>query len=59
MSEKKKFAWSLWIPVILAFVIVAGAWAVLVKIAKDNPVEKVEINTERTSNVERSTSNVE
>ena len=46
MSENKKekrFAWSLWIPVILAFVLVATAWFFLIKIAKANPVETVPI----------------
>jgi len=43
MSEKKKFAWSLWIPVTLAFVFVASAWFVLIKIAKENPVETIQI----------------
>lgn len=43
MSEQKKIAWSLWIPVTLAFVLVACAWTVLIKIAKENPVESVEI----------------
>lgn len=52
MSEKKKIAWSLWIPVILAFVLVACAWATIIKIARDNPVESVEIEIEGTSNAE-------
>lgn len=43
--EKKKFAWSLWIPVILGFVLVATAWTVLIKIAKDNPVETITVET--------------
>ncbi|MGZ0657602.1 hypothetical protein ACWPKS_18565 [Coraliomargarita sp. W4R72] len=41
--KKKKFAWSLWIPVTLAFVIVIIAWTCLIKLAKDNPVEQIEI----------------
>ncbi len=44
--EKKKFAWSLWIPVILAFVLVISAWTVLIKIAKDNPVETIEVQAD-------------
>lgn len=45
MSAKKqrKFAWSLWIPVILAFLLVTAAWTVLIKIAKENPVEQIEV----------------
>lgn len=54
-SEKKKIAWSLWIPVTLAFLLVITAWTVLIKIAKDNPVEPVELDR----NVEHSTSNSE
>jgi cell division septal protein FtsQ len=43
MSEKKKIAWSLWIPVILAFVLVITAWTVLIKLARENPVETIEV----------------
>ncbi|WP_158279745.1 hypothetical protein [Coraliomargarita sinensis] len=49
--EKKKIAWSLWVPVILAFILVIAAWATLIKIAKDNPVEQLEIETN--ANIER------
>ncbi|WPJ97666.1 hypothetical protein SH580_08080 [Coraliomargarita algicola] len=45
--KKKKFAWSLWIPVTLAFILVIIAWTILIKIAKENPVETIEI--ERTT----------
>ena len=47
MSEQNKnsIAWSLWIPVILAFVIVGTAWTVLIKVAKENPVEQINIKT--------------
>jgi len=41
--DKKKFAWSLWIPVILAFVLVITAWTFLIKLAKENPVETIQI----------------
>ena len=44
-TDKKKFAWSLWIPVILAFLIVSAAWFTLIKIAKENPTEVIEIET--------------
>lgn len=50
-KEKKRFAWSLWIPVILAFALVITAWTILIKIAKDHPVETIEL--EKTSNIER------
>jgi len=44
-NEKKKIAWSLWIPVLLGFVIVACAWFFLIKVARENPVETIEIET--------------
>ena len=44
-KNKQKFAWSLWIPVILAFLLVITAWATLIKIARDNPTETVELDT--------------
>lgn len=46
MKAKKKTTsalWTLWIPVILAFVLVASAWAVIITIARDNPVRPIEI----------------
>lgn len=49
-KNKKKIAWSLWIPVTVAFLVVITAWTVLLKIAKENPVEIIEI--EKTSNAE-------
>ena len=43
MTEKKKtrFAWTLWGPVILAFIAVTLAWIALIQIAKENPTERV------------------
>ncbi|MGJ8638479.1 MAG: hypothetical protein ACSHYA_03725 [Opitutaceae bacterium] len=43
-AKKKKFAWSLWIPVVLAFVLVSAAWFTLIKIAKANPTQTIELN---------------
>ncbi len=43
MSAKKKFAWSLWIPVVLAFLLVSAAWFTLIKIAKDHPTQTIEL----------------
>lgn len=40
---KKPFAWSLWIPVILAFLLVITAWTVLIQLARENPVEMIEV----------------
>ncbi len=44
-GKQRKFAWSLWIPVILAFLLVISAWTVLIKIAGENPVELIKTNT--------------
>lgn len=44
-QPKQKFAWTLWVPVILAFVLVATAWFFLIKIAKENPTEVIEIQS--------------
>jgi len=48
MSEapKKEIAWSLWIPVVLGFLLVIAAWTVLIKIAMENPVEQIEIKSD-------------
>jgi large-conductance mechanosensitive channel len=43
-TNKKKFAWSLWIPVILAFLLVSAAWFTIIKIAQSNPTESVELD---------------
>ena len=40
-TEKKRFAWSLWIPVILVFVVVILAWSTLIQIAREHPTEVV------------------
>ena len=29
-EKRRKFAWSLWIPVILAFLLVISAWTILI-----------------------------
>mgnify|MGYP001578981519 CR=1 FL=1 len=42
-GSKKKFAWSLWIPVILAFLLVSAAWFTLIKIAGEHPTERIEV----------------
>jgi large-conductance mechanosensitive channel len=44
-TNKQKFAWSLWIPVILAFLIVSAAWFTLIKIAREHPTEVIELET--------------
>ncbi len=40
-TDTKPFAWSLWIPVILVFVVVILAWSILIKIAREHPTEVV------------------
>ena len=47
MSEPKqrKGAWALWIGVVIMFLLVITAWTILINIAKDNPVENIEIST--------------
>jgi hypothetical protein len=42
-GERRRFAWSLWIPVMLAFLFVISAWTLLIKLAKENPVETIEL----------------
>jgi hypothetical protein len=42
--KRRRFAWSLWIPVILAFLLVISAWTLLIKIAAENPVELIEMD---------------
>lgn len=43
--EKKGIAWSLWIPVTIAFLIIMTAWATIIKIAADNPTEVIPIKS--------------
>ncbi|MFP4068646.1 MAG: hypothetical protein ACLFVC_00565 [Opitutales bacterium] len=42
-APRKKIAWSLWIPVILAFLLIIGAWFTLIKIAAQNPTQQIEV----------------
>jgi large-conductance mechanosensitive channel len=51
-TEKKKIAWSLWIPVILAFLLVSAAWFTLIKIAKANPTATVELDQTETKRID-------
>ena len=43
-TTKKGFAWSLWIPVILAFLLVCAAWFTVIKIAQQNPTQSVPLD---------------
>ena len=50
-SPKKSSAWSLWIPVILAFLFVIAAWAFTIRLAKKTPSDPIplEQNSRTTS----------
>lgn len=42
MSDREKgFAWRLWIPVILAFLLLITAWTTLIVIANKHPTERI------------------
>ncbi len=47
MPEKRpshrRFAWQLWIPVILAFLLLAAAWGTLIWIAGEHPTERIDV----------------
>ncbi len=45
-GSPKRIAWSLWIPVILAFLLIIAVWSVIIKIAHEHPVESVPLETE-------------
>lgn len=42
---KRRGVWALWIGVIIMFLFVISAWVVLIKIAKNNPVEQIEVKS--------------
>lgn len=42
-KAKRRGAWALWIGVTLAFLLVISAWIMLIKIARENPVEQIKI----------------
>lgn len=46
-KTRRRGAWALWIGVILMFLLVIGAWVTLIKIAKENPVEQIEVKSDR------------
>ncbi|MFP4156579.1 MAG: hypothetical protein ACLFU4_03090 [Opitutales bacterium] len=51
-EKKSGFAWSLWIPVILLFLLVSLGWYVRIQLAAENPIEFIEVDDGRTSNIE-------
>lgn len=54
-KARRRGAWALWIGVTLMFLLVISAWIMLIKIAQDNPVEPIEVE----SNIEHPTSNAQ
>ncbi|MGB0744630.1 MAG: hypothetical protein ACPGSB_08895 [Opitutales bacterium] len=44
-KSNRRGAWALWLGVILMFLMVITAWTILIKIAKANPVETIEIES--------------
>jgi asparagine N-glycosylation enzyme membrane subunit Stt3 len=44
-AKRTLFAWTLWLPVILAFLLVISAWTILIKVAGENPVETIKIDS--------------
>lgn len=48
MNDPQKtpgFAWSLWIPVILLFLLVSLGWYVRIKLAAENPIEFIPLES--------------
>jgi hypothetical protein len=41
--HKKEFAWSLWLPVIAAFILVTTVWFFTIKLASENPTEVIKV----------------
>jgi hypothetical protein len=44
-QANRRGAWALWIGVVLLFLFVITAWTILINIARNNPVEQVELET--------------
>lgn len=44
-NKKKSKNLSLWIPVVLAFVLIGTAWYFLINIAREHPTERVTLET--------------
>ena len=45
MTTRKSSGWTLWIPVILAFLLVIGAWFTIIKIAQQNRTDSVPLDS--------------
>jgi hypothetical protein len=46
-KSNQRGAWVLWISVIIMFLIVISAWTILIKVAKENPVETIDLEAKR------------
>ena len=40
-ERKRRVWWTLWFPVLLAFLLIIGAWVTVIVIAANNPTERV------------------
>jgi len=43
MPKSPRIAWTLWLPVLLAFLLVGAAWFVIIQLAAENPTERIEL----------------
>lgn len=44
-DKNRGFAWSLWLPVIFLFILVSLAWYVRIRVAKENPIEFIPLES--------------
>lgn len=50
-ESAKKFNASLWIPVIMVFVIISLAWYYLIRLAGAHPIESIPLESQQSSEV--------
>lgn len=50
----RRGAWALWIGVVLMFLLVITAWTILIRIARENPVEHIDIRSVQSEGAEGS-----
>jgi len=43
MPKRRRIAWTLWLPVLLAFLLIGAAWFTVIKLAAENPTQTVEL----------------
>jgi hypothetical protein len=46
-NQKTSGAWTLWLPVSLAFLLVIAAWAYTIQLAGENPASPVPLKSDR------------